>query len=152
MAIEMATVADALGISNLILPLTIEDIIPTCEEPALAILTQVMSATAIKGYIEKGFEYDVIKDQTGAIIAVIGLKENTHLYHLFVARPHQGGGLATKLWQHAKTRSIARGNTVGFTVNSALNAQGIYRRFGFSPSQGIRNRGGILDIPMRLDL
>ncbi|MFA0492056.1 GNAT family N-acetyltransferase [Vibrio splendidus] len=39
-----------------------------------------------------------------------------------------------------------------FTVNSAVNAESVYSRFGFKRTEGIRNRQGMIDIPMLLDL
>jgi len=81
---------------------------------------------------------------------VIGIKENSHLYHLFVADPFQGRGHAQQLWQHAKAECLASGNPGVFTVNSALNAAPVYRKWGFEPLCEVRERSGIKDIPMRL--
>ncbi|WP_372771419.1 GNAT family N-acetyltransferase [Pseudoalteromonas sp.] len=41
-------------------------------------------------------------------------------------------------------------NGSNFTVNSAVNAEIVYLRFGFKRIDGVRNREGMVDIPMAL--
>ena len=48
----------------------------------------------------------------------------------------------------AKTRV----EVTSFTVNSAVNAEHVYLNFGFKRINGVRNRGGMVDIPMKLTL
>lgn len=50
---------------------------------------------------------------------VVGVRDNSHLYHLFVAKPFQGCGLGRRLWEHAKAQYLAAGNPGVFTVNRA---------------------------------
>jgi hypothetical protein len=37
-------------------------------------------------------------------------------------------------------------------VNASLNARGVYEHWGFVPIGGIREGGGVRDVPMRMDL
>ena len=39
-----------------------------------------------------------------------------------------------------------------FTVNSSLNAQEVYRHWDFSPIGGVREGGGVRDVPMKMEL
>ncbi|WP_081305589.1 GNAT family N-acetyltransferase [Vibrio coralliilyticus] len=45
-----------------------------------------------------------------------------------------------------------RSELVHFTVNSAVNAEHVYLSFGFKRINGVRSRGGMVDIPMELTL
>ncbi|EKO3629323.1 GNAT family N-acetyltransferase, partial [Vibrio metschnikovii] len=56
-----------------------------------------------------------------------------------------------KLWETIKEEAIKNGNRGDFTVNSAVNAENVYLRFGFKRTEGIRNRQGMVDIPMMFE-
>lgn len=149
MEISKATVIDAKAISELITPLVIKFILPTCSGDGVKILLNSMSIRSITGYIESGYCYFKAVEQD-ELIAVIGVRDNSHLYHLFVNENHQGKGIASTLWNVAKKECLSQGNTGVFTVNSAVNAAQLYRTLGFVEQSGIRERSGIKDIPMRL--
>jgi len=86
------------------------------------------------------------------LAGVVAIRGGKHLYHLFVAAKFQRSGIASCLWQHAKTRALESGNTEGFTVNSTLFAVPFYQRFGFQ-IQGARVEDkGIVFIPMKLPI
>jgi N-acetylglutamate synthase-like GNAT family acetyltransferase len=151
MKTRAAKTADIPVISELIKTLVINYILPTCSAEGGQILLKSMSEQSITNYFELGYQYTVAlcDDQ---IVAVIGIKNNHHLYHLFVAQSHQGLGLSNLLWQQAKKQAIAQGNPGFFTVNSALNAADLYRKWGFIDTDEVRERSGIRDIPMLLEL
>jgi len=149
MEISKATVVDAKAISELIIPLVTKYILPTCTGDGPKILLESMNVRSITGYIESSYCYLKAVEQ-GALIAVIGFRDNSHLYHLFVKEEYQGMGLATQLWELIKDECIANGNSGIFTVNAAVNAVQLYRKIGFKDHSGIRERCGIKDIPMRL--
>ncbi|SFC06617.1 Acetyltransferase (GNAT) domain-containing protein [Pseudoalteromonas denitrificans DSM 6059] len=112
---------------------------------------QSMSVESIQRYIDTNYQYLVCEDQS-KIMAVIAIRDNSHLFHLFVSDTYQGKGLAKRLWLLAANNSITQGNTGYFTVNSALNAQKIYLKLGFTPVSEVRIRKGIKDIPMEIYL
>ena len=58
--------------------------------------------------------YHVAED-AGRLVGVVAVRDNKHLYHLFVAEPHQGQGLARELWSVAKAACVAAGNSGEFT-------------------------------------
>lgn len=107
-------------------------------------------AAAIRGFIAQGFQYWVaLSVQT--IIGFVGIRDNSHLYHLFVAQPFQRQGIARLLWQNAREACRAAGNLGRFTVNSSNNAVEAYEALGFRRSEPMQNSDGILYNPMVLE-
>ncbi len=151
MQIRAATKADIRPISLLISSLVTEFILPTCTEQGAQILLKSMDQNSIEHYFDSGYQYDIALIDN-IIVGVVGIRDNSHLYHLFVAKSHQGKGISKTLWDHAKQQAIDNSNDGFFTVNSALNATELYLKWGFVPLSGIRERAGIKDIPMRLSL
>jgi GNAT superfamily N-acetyltransferase len=156
MQIRQASNQDAARISELLIRLAEQDILPSCTISGGQKLLQSMSPDAIAGYLNGSFRYHLLEEQAqlgkGRLVGVIGMRDNSHLYHLFVAETHQGLGLGKRLWLHAKDECLANGNTGRFTVNSALNAKNVYLKLGFVPLGTIRENQGIKDIPMELVL
>ncbi|MFC3031538.1 GNAT family N-acetyltransferase [Pseudoalteromonas fenneropenaei] len=144
--------SDAKVISKLILPLTEKYVVPDCLPEGQIQLRNAMSEAAVAGYIAVGMDYQLLFSAAKELVGVVAMKDNRHLYHLFVAESYHGQGLAGKLWQVAKARCMANGNTGNFTVNSALSAEPVYLKFGFQRVAGIRERAGIRDIPMQLNI
>lgn len=150
MQIRVATKADISAISDLICTLVTKYVLPSCSTEGAKILLNSMSLQSVESYFDLGYQYSVavIDEQ---IIGVVALKNNSHLYHLFVAESHQGQGIAKQLWEQTKVAAINAGNPGTFTVNSALNAAALYRKWGFVDTQEVRQTNGIKDIPMRLE-
>lgn len=106
-------------------------------------------AAAIRGFIANGFAYWVAeRDQ--AIVGFVGVRDNSHVYHLFVGESVQGQGLATRLWQVAKEACCRAGNSGRFTVNSSNYAVGFYEALGFRRSQPMQDSGGVLYNPLEM--
>jgi predicted N-acetyltransferase YhbS len=82
---------------------------------------------------------------------VVALRDNSHLYHLFISPKFQGLGMANNLWQLAKAQAVRKGNPGRFTVNSSLGAAPVYRRFGFVSREPTVAKNGIFIQPMVLD-
>lgn len=107
-------------------------------------------ATAIRSFIANGFDYWVAEiNQT--IVGFVGVRDKSHLYHLFVAESFQRQGISRRLWQVAKDACCAAGNPGRFTVNSSNNAVGVYEAFGFRRSQPMQDSDGVLYNPMVLE-
>src|SRR4051812_20674639 len=83
------------------------------------------------------------------LAGVIAIRDNSHLFHLFVARGHQRRGLARRLWEQAHHEAQLQGNPGTFTVNSSLNAVPVYAAFGFAPDGPVISAHGISFLPMR---
>ncbi|ABK48529.1 GCN5-related N-acetyltransferase [Shewanella sp. ANA-3] len=152
MLIRAATTTDIEAISALITQLTQVYIAPTCTDVGAETLVNAMSVESVAHYFALGYQYHVAINETGELVGVVGMKDNSHLYHLFVADIAKGQGLSRQLWELAKAECLAKGNPGTFTVNSAVNALPVYQHFGFVAQSDIRERGGIRDIPMQLVL
>ncbi|UGQ45139.1 GNAT family N-acetyltransferase [Massilia endophytica] len=86
----------------------------------------------------------------GELAGVAAVRDNSHLFHLFVARRFHGQGLGRVLWKAAYDDALSLGNPGQFTVNSSVYAFDMYRHFGFEPTSGKIEQHGIAYIPMRL--
>jgi len=108
-----------------------------------------MSAVVIKKHIQTGFKYFVaLVDRQ--IVGVVGIKDNKHLYHLFVAESHQRMGIAARLWQVAGQACIEAGNPGEFTVNSSVFAEQVYIKLGFVVQSEPQVKNGVVYVPMKL--
>ena len=79
----------------------------------------------------------------------IAIRDESHLFHLFVERAHQRQGLARRLWGQALRELGASSSRGAFTVNSSLLAVPVYRAFGFVPSGTTKSVHGISFLPMQ---
>jgi GNAT superfamily N-acetyltransferase len=109
------------------------------------------SAECIRGFIAAGFRYHVA-EANGSVVGFVGVRENKHLYHLFVAKPVQRQGIGRELWEFAKRECECLGHRGDFTVNSSNNAVPIYERWGFRRDGPPKtNASGVVYNPMRLE-
>jgi GNAT superfamily N-acetyltransferase len=151
MIIRPATRTDSAAISELLSFLSGKYIAIEFTDEGVKNLLGSMTPEAISGFLDSGLRYHVgeIDDE---LIGVVGTRDNSHLFHLFVDDRFQGRGFATQLWEVAKIACIEAGNSGYFTVNSSLNAQEVYKGWGFSPIGGVREGGGVRDIPMKMEV
>lgn len=151
MNIKPANRNDAAKISALITTLSTEHIVGGFSDEGRNNLLNAMSVKAVESFFDSGFRYHLGVEE-GQVIAVVGTRDDSHLFHLFVADEHQGKGYASKLWAVAKQACLDSGNNPGyFTVNSSLNSQEVYKHWGFVPIGGVREGGGVRDMPMKMD-
>jgi GNAT superfamily N-acetyltransferase len=97
------------------------------------------------------YAYLVAEDE-GAIIGFIALRDNGHVYHMFVHSARQHEGIARALWNQAREAALLSGNPGAFTVNSSMVAVPVYRSFGFVPDGAAVQTHGIAFQPMHLKL
>jgi GNAT superfamily N-acetyltransferase len=148
LTIRLATVDDAPAIGSLILGLL----------PHLTVHPQGLGAEkfianigidAQRRYLgQDNFRYHVAL-QGGELVGVVAVRDNTHLFHLFIKEAQHRKGLGRRLWELARDDAMARGNPGRFTVNSAGRATGLYLRLGFEPAGEPIEHDGIVDVPMR---
>jgi GNAT superfamily N-acetyltransferase len=149
--ITRANIDDAEAISQLIHGLVHHFTVDPQGRGAEAFLKSA-EAGAIRGYVAApDFSYFVARDAQ-RLVGFVGVRDNAHLYHLFVEPSRQGHGLGRQLWERAKSWAIAEGNVGGFTVNSSPNAIPVYERFGFRATGTRTEMNGIAFVPMRLEL
>lgn len=82
------------------------------------------------------------------LVGVVAMRDDHHLFSLYVAQPWHGQGVGRLLWQAARDAALARGNPGRFTVNSSLFAAPAYRKLGFRDSAPMVQMHGIRFIPM----
>jgi len=150
MQIRRATIEDAAAISDLIRPLAERYIANEFSPEGAANLLASMEADAIEGYLASGYEYHVAEED-GMLVGVVGVRDNSHLYHLFVADEFRGRGFARELWRVARDACRAAGNVGEFTVNSSRFAVGTYRKFGFVETGPPETKNGVTSVPMKLN-
>lgn len=105
------------------------------EQPAEAAgpLLAGMSAHAIRRKIRDGqrFHLAFVGD---VLVGIAAIREDSHLFQLFVGTRHQGQGIARRLWQRVLRDSIRRAGTRHFTLNASMGAVPVYLRLGFEPN------------------
>jgi GNAT superfamily N-acetyltransferase len=149
--IREAEIDDSGPISRMVSVLAEKFITPDFTDEGRDHLLNSMTPAAIAKYIRSGYRYHVAEDED-EIVGIVGIRENSHLYHLFVAESHQGRGLAKVLWKKAMNESLCRGNPGEFTVNSSLNAQPVYEHLGFVTQSKPITKHGVTYTPMKLEI
>ena len=149
MKIREATLSDAQAISNLARSLSEKYVTPEFATEASDAFLKSMMADGIRQLIESGLRYHLAEIDEN-IIGIVGMKDNKHLYHLFVDENFQRKGIARQLWNIAMETCKAVGNPGEFTVNSSKYAQRAYESLGFVAQSAPQERNGIVTIPMKL--
>jgi GNAT superfamily N-acetyltransferase len=147
--IRKLQLADIPSIANLLHDLAEEFITPEFDANARREFLEKNNQSAIEGFISDGFRYHVAETSEGPI-GFVGMRDNKHLYHLFVAKPFHRQGLGRRLWETALSECRAAGNPGNFTVNSSNSAVAVYEHFGFVRSAPTQNHDGVLFNPMTL--
>lgn len=124
---------------------------PDRPEDAAAFLETITPAGVAATLADERFRYHVA-EADGVPVGVVGVRDGRHLYHLFVAEPFHGRGIAARLWAHARRVALPDGDAGEFTVNSSLHAVPVYRRLGFVEDGERTVKDGIAWLPMRLVL
>jgi ribosomal protein S18 acetylase RimI-like enzyme len=103
----------------------------------------------IRRCIAMGHVYHVA-EADGEIAGFISVRENKHLFHMFVAVKWQGQGLGRRLWEAARARAITDGGEGSFTVNASNYALPMYEALGFVRSAPMQCVKGLYFNPMAL--
>lgn len=102
----------------------------------------------LRGYVRAGHVYHVTLDG-GELAGFVAIRNNDHVFHLFVDRRWHRQGLARRLWGAARRAAAERGAGGAFTVNASNFAVPVYEAFGFertAPTQCVK---GLYFNPMR---
>ena len=142
--------ADIEPVASLLSELASAHIIGEFERSAQEDFLAKNDANAIRGFIAGGYRYHVA-EMNGELVGFVGVRANTHLYHLFVATTLQGQGIGRMLWETAKHECVASGQGGVFTVNSSNAAVPIYERWGFRRAGPVQTSNGIVYNPMKLE-
>ncbi len=147
MNIRLAGTDDVEVISALIYTLAEKYVVPEFPVHAANALLVSMLPEGIRKHMRSGCRYHVA-ELNGEVIGTISMKDNKHLYHLFVAAAHQHQGVARGLWQAALATSQDTSYAGEYTVNSSRLTLGMYEKLGFVAQPVARTRDGVISIPM----
>lgn len=148
--IREATTDDAGHISALIASLARYFLADPDRPQDAAAFFETIAPAAIAASIASGRYRYHLAERAGELAGIVGVRDAGHLYHLMVAEPLHGQGIASTLWDAAKKAAASDGNTGRFTVNSSVNAVPVYKRFGFSATDAVQVQNGIAFVPMEL--
>jgi len=122
------------------------------EDPSAAVpFWESMSERAHAANIASDRFVYYIAETDKRFLGFIAMRDDTHLFNLFVERPSQGLGVARALLQHAVRQLPSHARTASITVNASLNAVPAYEAFGFRAVGEIVRQHGIAFLPMRWD-
>ena len=128
--IRSATVEDAPAISARVTEGVCEHIAPSLSEGGLRRLLSEMTSEQEANRIRNGYQYFVALE-SDKLVGTTAIRPPSHLYYLFVDTKHQRRGIGRQLWNHARDWIASSINDGPITVNSSLNAIGVYECLGF---------------------
>ena len=142
--------ADIEPVANLLSELAAEFIVGEFSPEAQRNFLEENNAEAIRRFVSSGFRYHVA-EMNGELIGFVGVRENKHLYHLFVAKSLLRQGIGRMLWNFAKRECEMSGHRGAFTVNSSNRAVPVYERWGFCRDGPAKQSNGVTYNPMKLE-
>ncbi len=132
MSIREATTDDAPEIRQLVLSLS--HFYLKEKDAALPIwFSKSLSLDEFKSRIGSDDFLSFVFEKNNEITGYISLKNESHIFHLFVTEAFQKQGIARNLWEHAKFLTTKE----KYTVRSSEFAIPVYQHFGFK-EVGIR--------------
>lgn len=127
-------------------------ILPDQSRKAGALLLSGMSARAIRDKMLQGQRFYVafVDDVLAGVSAI---RDDSHVFQLFVTTRYQGRGIGGELWQQMLRDGVRRAGTRRFTLNASRCALPVYLHLGFVPTAGETvSPRGIVATPMQLDV
>lgn len=145
---RLARAEDARMIGVLVRRVTHRWIVPTQPRHAVGPLLRGMSARAIRAKLAAGQRFHLaFVDEV--LVGVAAIRDDRHVFQLFVGTKYQGRGIARKLWSRLRNDAIRRADTRVFTLNAAEGAVPVYLRLGFVyDGDPARPRSSIVAVPM----
>ena len=150
--LRLARQRDARAIGVLVRRGTRQDVLPDQTAAAGAHLLAGMTARAERERIRAGCRYHVA-EVDGRVVGVIAVRDDRHIFRLFVSRRFQRRGIARALVDRAMADGLRRAGTRRFTLNASARAVPAYLRLGFVKAGRAvpRKPDGVVALPMRFD-
>ncbi len=126
-----------------------EFIVHECTPGAAADFARENDELGIRGFVNAGMVY-YVAENAGEITGFIAIRENKHVFHMFVDKTHHRQGIAKALWQTARQAALDAGNPGVFTVNASTFALPVYESLGFARTAALQCKNGIYYTPMQL--
>lgn len=141
--------ADVPAAAALLHSLAMEFILHDSPPEAVALFTGQHNEEGLRGFMRAGTCY-YAAEVDGALGGFIAMRDNRHVFHMFVDRALHGKGVASRLWRHAREQALARGNPGVFTVNASNFAVPVYEAMGFRRTAPMQTVQGLQFNPMQL--
>jgi GNAT superfamily N-acetyltransferase len=142
--------SDIRAVATLMRSLSDEFIVHECTPEAAAYFANENNESGIRGFVQSGMAY-YVAEKDDQIAGFIALRDNRHVFHMFVDKAYHRQGIASALWQVARAAALATGNPGQFTVNASNYALSVYEKMGFVRTAETQCKNGIYFNPMRLD-
>jgi GNAT superfamily N-acetyltransferase len=147
--IQLACEADSKEIAELIQRVAHYFLSDPPGNGAEGFMSSISQAAISKRIKNKDFLY-VLCFIDSRLVGTAALRDNKHIYHLFVDPDFHRLGVGKKLWRHLKSEADRAGNLGNFTVNSSIFAVPVYSAFGFVSVGEPQSKNGIQFQPMQL--
>lgn len=142
---------DALIIGRFVRRIVREWVLPEQSRRASVELMRRLTARSIRGQLLSGRRFQ-LAFAGHVLVGVSAMRDDSHLFQMYVTARHRGRGIARRLWQRTMRDAVRRAGTRSFTLNATRMAIPVYERFGFvatGPHRVAPN--GIASTPMQLD-
>ena len=140
---------DIAAVAALMRALSDEFIVHESSAEAGARFHRENDANAILAFFRAGTAY-YVAEIDGAIAGFIAIRDNKHIFHMFVDKAHHRQGIARELWAAARQAALEAGNPGEFTVNASNYALSAYEAMGFVRMAPTQYKNGIYYNPMKL--
>jgi len=146
--LRLARVEDAPAITVLARRVVRRWIIPHQPRAGVLALEEGLSTPIIRAKILAGQRFH-LAFVDGVLAGIAAVRDDRHVFQLFVGTRYQGRGIARKLWHRLRRDCMRRAGTRVFTLNAALAAVPVYLRLGFVRDDDPRRKPGkVLSMPM----
>jgi ribosomal protein S18 acetylase RimI-like enzyme len=147
MDLREMTDADIGAVARLLEALAREYFLANCSPEQAATFVRDNDAAAIRRLVAQGYAYHVAEID-GQLAGFIAVREQRHVFHLFVAADCHRRGVGRRLWEHAKAAAVSTGGDGSFTVNASNYAVPMYESLGFARILPMQCKDGIEFNPM----
>jgi GNAT superfamily N-acetyltransferase len=145
---RLACIDDAPAIAVLARRVARRWIIPGQPPEGAAAIEAWLATPVIREMIRKGERFH-LAFVDGVLAGIAAVRDDSHVFQLFVGTRHQGRGIASKLWRRLRLDCVRRAGTRIFTLNAARAAVPIYLHLGFVYDRdSARRRGKVVSTPM----
>lgn len=128
----------------------LDSILHECTPEDAAAFLAKHDETGLRGFIAAGYVYHAALVDA-ELAGFIGVRERSHVFHLFVDSRWQRRGIARRLWECGRDAALGPGHPGLFTVNASNFAVPFYAGLGFERTAPMQvDRGSLPYNPMAL--
>ena len=123
-------------------------IIPNQPRAGALALEEALATPRIREKIQAGQRFH-LAFVDGVLAGIAAVRNDNHVFQLFVGTRYQGQGIARTLWNRLRQDCMRRAGTRVFTLNAAIGAIPVYLRLGFVRDDDPRRvPGKVVSMPM----